>query len=222
MSKRLQTKNLLNEQHDYMIPAYWEQATRELAASDEVMRQLTLRFHGTLLRSRGDAFSTLARSILGQQISVKAADSIWKKLVQTCGAVTPDAMLGAEQDVLRACGLSLRKVGYLQELSARFSDGTLDASEFHQMGDEALIDKLIRIKGVGRWTAEMFLIFHMLRPDVLPMDDLGLQRALSTHYNSNEPVSRLKMRSIARPWQPWRSVATWYLWRSLEPIPVEY
>jgi DNA-3-methyladenine glycosylase II len=212
----------LNDQHDYMIPAYWEQATRELAASDEVMRQLTLRFHGTLLRSRGDAFSTLARSILGQQISVKAADSIWKKLVQTLGAVTPDAMLGAEQDVLRACGLSLRKVGYLQELSAHFSDGTLDASEFHQMSDEALIDKLIRIKGVGRWTAEMFLIFHMLRPDVLPMDDLGLQRALSMHYNSNEPVSRLKMRSIARPWQPWRSVATWYLWRSLEPIPVEY
>ena len=170
-----------------MIPAYWEQATRGLAASDEVMHQLTLRFHGTLLRSRGDAFSTLARSILGQQISVKAADSIWKKLVQTCGAVTPDAMLGAEQDVLRACGLSLRKVGYLQELSAHFLDGTLDASEFHQMGDEALIDKLIRIKGVGRWTAEMFLIFHMLRPDVLPMDDLGLQRALSMHYNSNDP-----------------------------------
>jgi len=205
-----------------MTPAYWEQATRELAASDEVMRKLTLRFHGTLLHSHGDAFSTLARSILGQQISVKAADSIWKKLIQTVGAVTPDAMLGAEQAVLRGCGLSLRKTSYLQDLSMRFADGTLDASVFHELDDEALIEKLVRIKGVGRWTAEMFLIFHMLRPDVLPMDDLGLQRALSMLYNSNEPVSRLKMRSIARPWQPWRSVATWYLWRSLDPIPVEY
>jgi DNA-3-methyladenine glycosylase II len=131
-------------------------------------------------------------------------------------------MLGAEQAVLRGCGLSLRKTSYLQDLSIRFADGTLDASVFHELDDEALIEKLVRIKGVGRWTAEMFLIFHMLRPDVLPMDDLGLQRALSMLYNSNEPVSRLKMRSIARPWQPWRSVATWYLWRSLDPIPVEY
>ncbi|HET7061377.1 MAG TPA: DNA-3-methyladenine glycosylase 2 family protein [Nitrosospira sp.] len=205
-----------------MIPAYWDEAKRELGESDEVMRELTVRFDGAPLRSRGDAFSTLARSILGQQISVKAADSIWKKLTQTVGVVAPDALLGAEQNVLRDCGLSLRKIGYVQDLSARFSDGTLDASTFHEMDDEALIDMLTRIKGVGRWTAEMFLIFHMLRPDVLPLDDLGLQRALSMHYNSNEPVSRLKMRSIAKPWQPWRSVATWYLWRSLDPIPVEY
>ncbi len=205
-----------------MTPAYWEQATRELAASDEVMSKLTLRFGDILLRSHGDAFATLARSILGQQISVKSADSIWQRLNQTVGSVTPDAILGAEQGNLRACGLSLRKMNYLQDLSMRFSDGTLDAAAFDEMDDEALIDKLMQIKGVGRWTAEMFLIFYMLRPDVLPMDDLGLQRALSLHYNSNEPVSRLKMRSIARPWQPWRSVATWYLWRSLDPIPVEY
>jgi DNA-3-methyladenine glycosylase II len=212
---------LSNDQR-HMIPAYWDEATRELGESDGVMRELTVRFGGTLLRSRGDAFSTLARSILGQQISVKAADSIWKKLTQAVGVVTPDSLLGVEQNVLRDCGLSLRKIGYVQDLSARFSDGTLDASTFHEMDDEALIDRLTRIKGVGRWTAEMFLIFHMLRPDVLPLDDLGLQRALSMHYNSNEPVSRLKMRSIAKPWQPWRSVATWYLWRSLDPIPVEY
>lgn len=217
----LQKTNLLNDQR-HLTPAYWDEATRELAESDETMRKLTLSFGGTLLRSRGDAFSTLARSILGQQISVRAADSIWKKLTQTVGAVTPDSLLGAEQGVLRACGLSLRKIGYLQDLSVRFCEGTLDAATFHEMDDEALIERLTRIKGVGRWTAEMFLIFYMLRPDVLPLDDLGLQRALSMHYNSNEPVSRLKMRSIAKPWQPWRSVATWYLWRSLDPMPVEY
>lgn len=205
-----------------MIPAYWEQATRELAASDEVMKKLILRFKDVLLHSREDAFSTLIRSILGQQISVKAAESIWQKLCSAVENVTPHAILDAEHGVLRACGLSLRKVGYIQDLSMHFADGTLNTAAWNELDDEALIDKLTQIKGIGRWTAEMFLIFHMLRPDVLPMDDLGLQRALSMHYNANQPVSRLKMRAIAKPWQPWRSVATWYLWRSLEPLPVEY
>jgi DNA-3-methyladenine glycosylase II len=205
-----------------MVPTYWEQATQELAESDEVMQKLIVRFKGSLLHSRGDAFSTLARAILGQQISVKAADSIWQKLSSAIGEVTPRAILEAEHEVLRACGLSLRKMNYIQDLSMRFADGTLDSAAWSGMDDEALIDKLTQIKGIGRWTAEMFLIFHMLRPDVLPMDDLGLQRALSMHYNANQPVSRLKMRAIAKPWQPWRSVATWYLWRSLEPLPVEY
>jgi DNA-3-methyladenine glycosylase II len=205
-----------------MIPAYWEQATRELAASDEVMQKLILRFKDVLLHSREDAFSTLIRSILGQQISVKAAESIWQKLCSAVGNVTPQAILDAEHGVLRACGLSLRKVGYIQDLSMHFLNGTLNTADWNELDDEALIDKLIQIKGIGRWTAEMFLIFHMLRPDVLPMDDLGLQRALSMHYNANQPISRLKMRAIARPWQPWRSVATWYLWRSLEPLPLEY
>jgi DNA-3-methyladenine glycosylase II len=205
-----------------MVPTYWEQATQELAASDEVMQKLIVRFSGMLLHSRSDAFSTLARAILGQQISVKAADSIWQKLSNAIGEVTPRTILEAEHDVLRACGLSLRKMNYIQDLSMRFADGTLDSAAWSGMDDEALIDKLTQIKGIGRWTAEMFLIFHMLRPDVLPMDDLGLQRALSMHYNANQPVSRLKMRAIAKPWQPWRSVATWYLWRSLEPLPVEY
>jgi DNA-3-methyladenine glycosylase II len=205
-----------------MVPTYWEQATQELAASDEVMQKLVVRFEGVLLHSRGDAFRTLARAILGQQISVKAAESIWQKLSGTIGDITPHAVLEAEHDVLRACGLSLRKMNYIQDLSMRFSDGTLDSAAWNEMDDEVLIDKLTQIKGIGRWTAEMFLIFHMLRPDILPVDDLGLQRALSMHYNANQPVSRLKMRALAKPWQPWRSVATWYLWRSLEPLPVEY
>ncbi|HEX8874442.1 MAG TPA: DNA-3-methyladenine glycosylase [Nitrosospira sp.] len=186
------------------------------------MQKLILRFNGGLLHSRGDAFGTLARSILGQQISVKAAESIWQKLSDAIGAVTPDSILDTEHDVLRACGLSLRKMNYIQDLSKQFADGTLNIAAWDEMDDEALIDKLTQIKGIGRWTAEMFLIFHMLRPDVLPIDDLGLQRALSMHYNANQPISRLKMRAIAKPWQPWRSVATWYMWRSLDPLAVEY
>lgn len=212
----------INQSGIFMVPPYWEQATQELAASDEVMQKLILRFKGVLLRSRGDAFGTLVRSILGQQISVNAAESIWQKLSGAVGDITPHTILDAEHDVLRACGLSLRKMGYIQDLSMNFAEGRLNTDAWHEMDDEALIDKLTQIKGIGRWTAEMFLIFHMLRPDVLPMDDLGLQRAFSMHYNANQPVSRLKMRAIAKPWQPWRSVATWYLWQSLDPLTVEY
>lgn len=206
-----------------MIPAYWEQATQELAVRDEVMRKLIQRFEGVTLRSHGDAFITLARSIVGQQISVKAAESMWQKLAAAIPpAITPATVLGTDSGVLRACGLSLRKVTYLQDLSLHFINGALNEAAWQERDDETLIAELTRVKGIGRWTAEMFLIFHMLRPDVLPLDDLGLQRALSMHYNASQPVSRLKMRAIAKPWQPWRSVATWYLWRSLDPLPVEY
>ena len=124
--------------------------------------------------------------------------------------------------ILRNCGISLRKVTYLQDLSQYFTSGRLNEALWKDAEDEALIAELTQVKGIGRWTAEMFLIFHMLRPNVLPLDDLGLQRAISLYYNDSQPVSRLQMVAIARPWQPWCSVATWYLWRGLDPIPVEY
>lgn len=205
-----------------MIPAYWKQATQELAECDEVMYKLIQRFAGATLRSHGDAFTTLARSIIGQQISIKAAESVWQKLVVAVPAITPDAVLGTDSSVLRACGLSLRKVIYLQDLSQHFISGILNETAWKEVDDEALVAELMQVNGIGRWTAEMFLIFHMLRPNVLPLDDLGLQRAISLHYNTSQPVSRLKMRAIAKPWQPWCSVAIWYLWRSLDPQPVEY
>lgn len=205
-----------------MIPAYWKQATQELAECDEVMQKLIQRFAGAALCSHGDAFITLARSIIGQQISIKAAESVWQKLIMVVPAITPATVLGTDSSVLRACGLSLRKVTYLQDLSRHFISGTLNETAWKGVDDEALIAELTQVKGIGRWTAEMFLIFHMLRPNVLPLDDLGLQRAISLHYNASQPVSRLKMRVIAKPWQPWCSVATWYLWRSLDPQPVEY
>ena len=124
--------------------------------------------------------------------------------------------------ILRSCGISLRKVTYLQDLSQYFTSGRLNEALWKDAEDEALIAELTKVKGIGRWTAEMFLIFHMLRPNVLPLDDLGLQRAISLYYNDSQPVSRLQMVAIARPWQPWCSVATWYLWRGHDPIPVEY
>ena len=205
-----------------MIPEHWKQATQELAMRDEVMHKLILCFKGAALRSHGDAFTTLARSIVGQQISVKAAESIWKKVVATVSEITPHTVQEIGKDELRNCGLSQRKVVYLQDLSLHFIRKSLNEARWQEMDDEALILELTRVKGIGRWTAEMFLIFHMLRPDILPMKDLGLKRALSIHYNANQPVSELKIRTISELWKPWRSVATWYLWRSLDPLPVEY
>lgn len=203
-------------------PEYWPQATRDLAKRDAVLRGLIERFQGLALGSRGDAFSTLARSIVGQQISVKAAQSVWDRLTARLGPMSPAAVRSARKTTLRTCGLSGQKTAYLQDLAAKFLDRTLDASRWHALDDEALIGELTLVKGIGRWTAEMFLIFHLTRPDVLPLADLGLQRAMRLHYNRGRPLSVARMNKIGAAWAPWRSVATWYLWRSLDPLPVEY
>lgn len=205
-----------------MIPTYWQQATQALATEDDVLRQLINRFTEVSLNSRGDAFTTLARAITGQQISVKAAETVWQRVNAAFPDINPIAMHGADVTTLRACGLSMRKVSYIQDLSEHFLNKQLNETEWEQMDDETIIMQLVQIKGIGRWTAEMFLIFHLLRADVLPLDDIGLQRAISMHYNDHQPVDRKFMRAISQAWQPWRSVATWYLWRSLDPLPVEY
>lgn len=205
-----------------MTPEYWEQATKELVMQDKVMNKLISSFKGVALRSRGDAFTTLARSIVSQQISVKAAESVWHKIIVNVPKITPQAVYNLENDVLRSCGLSQRKTDYLQDLSVHFIKKDLKELIWHQMDDEALISELTRVKGIGRWTAEMFLIFHMLRPNILPINDLGLKRALSIHYNDSKPVSENKINTISDPWRPWRSVATWYLWSSLDSLPVAY
>jgi DNA-3-methyladenine glycosylase II len=203
-------------------PAYWARAKRELAARDPVLAGLVARCKGLALGSRGDAFATLARAIVGQQISVKAAQSVWDRVVVHLGEVSPAAVVASDVPLLRACGLSGQKTAYLCDLAVRFHSGSLQIAAWPTLDDEALIAELTQVKGIGRWTAEMFLIFYMARPDVLPLADVGLQRAMSLHYNSGRPMSKLKMEKIARAWSPWRSVATWYLWRSLEPVPVEY
>ncbi|MEK6593461.1 MAG: DNA-3-methyladenine glycosylase 2 family protein [Pseudomonadota bacterium] len=205
-----------------MTPFYWKQATRELAARDAVLKKLIAQFKGLALGSRGDAFQTLARAIVGQQISVKAAQSVWGRLAAEVKTVTPAAIHGANIARLRACGLSNQKSGYLLDLAGRFHSGALDTGPWPRLDDEALIAELTQVRGIGRWTAEMFLIFYMTRPDVLPLADIGVQRAMSLHYNKGRVLSVQRMRKIGNTWAPWRSVATWYLWRSLDPIPVEY
>lgn len=210
------------KQRTVMNPEFWDQATRELATADTVLRKLIDQHEGLVVGSRGDAFSTLARAIVGQQLSVKAAQSVWNRLRAELVTMTPEAMLEARNERLRACGLSGSKVLYLKDLAARFDSGTLEVRAWSSLEDEAIIGHLVQVKGIGRWTAEMFLIFYMNRPDVLPLDDLGLQRAMRISYNRGRALSPVRMRKLGATWAPWRSVATWYLWRSLDPIPVQY
>lgn len=208
-----------------VTPDYWDDACRHLARRDRVMKKLIPRFGQARLHSRGDAFTTLARSIVGQQISVKAAQSVWERLADAGarhGRLDPQAVLSLGVDELRASGLSARKVEYVRDLAAHFVDGTVHERQWPSMDDEAIIDELVAIRGIGRWTAEMFLIFHLLRPNVLPLDDLGLIRGISVNYFSGEPVTRAEAREVGEAWAPYRSVATWYVWRSLDPVPVDY
>ena len=203
-------------------PAYWKRATRALSTADPLLGELIARYKGLTLASRGDAFQTLARSIIGQQISVKAAQSVWDRFAAEVGVMQPQRVMKLSVDRLRGCGLSGQKVSYLLDLSQRFAEGALDINRWHDMDDETLIADLTQVKGIGRWTAEMFLIFNLTRPDVFPLGDLGVQRALSLHYNKGRPLSDRRIATLSRMWSPWRSVATWYLWRSLDPVPVAY
>ena len=209
-----------------VTPHYWDDACRHLGKRDRVMRKLIPQFGEGRLQSRGDAFTTLARSIVGQQISVKAAQSVWDRFAAlTADAPTriqPAAVLALDTTVMRGAGLSARKVEYLADLAAHFESGAVHVQMWQQMDDEAIIEELVAIRGIGRWTAEMFLIFHLMRPDVLPLDDLGLIKGISVNYFSGEPVSRAEAREVGDAWAPFRSVATWYIWRSLDPLPVDY
>ncbi len=205
-----------------MKPVYWERAKRELGRRDEVMRVIMRRHPRIHLVSRGDPFQTLARSIVGQQISVRAAQAVWERISAALVEVTPNAAIEVGATRLLACGLSRRKVEYVLDLAGHFASGRVVPQRWSAMEDEQVITELVDVRGIGRWTAEMFLIFNLLRPDVLPVDDLGLQRAVSLSYRRGRRVSETLLRRIAIAWQPWRSVATWYLWRSLDPVPVEY
>jgi DNA-3-methyladenine glycosylase II len=206
-----------------IAPEYWEQACRELMKHDRILKKLIPKYGSGFLVTRGDAFTTLARAIVGQQISVAAAQAVWDRvLTASKKKVNPKNILELTVEELRAAGLSGRKVEYIRDLADHFASGRLHASQWKDMDDESVIKELSSIRGVGRWTAEMFLIFNMVRPNILPLDDVGLIKAISLNYFSGEPVSRHEAREVAANWAPWRTVATWYMWRSIDPIPVEY
>jgi len=203
-------------------PDYWEDACRHLAKKDRVMKRLIPQFGDACLQSRGDAFTTLARSIVGQQISVKAAQTVWDRFAKLPRKMSAGNVLKLKVDDMQAAGLSARKIEYLVDLALHFDSGAIHVDSWKHMDDEEIIAELVGIRGIGRWTAEMFLIFHLMRPNVLPLDDIGLINGISRNYFSGEAVSRSDAREVAAAWAPYCSVATWYIWRSLDPLPVEY
>ena len=205
-----------------MKPDYWDRAKRTLARRDPIMGRIMREHPKVFLARRGEPFLTLARAIVGQQISVKAAQSVWDRLVICVGEVAPQTVLAKDRKLLRACGLSDRKTEYIADLAQHFADGAIHVHRWPEMTDEAIIAELVEVRGIGRWTAEMFLIFNLLRPDVFPLDDLGLQKGIRLAYYKGRKVSVRTMARLGETWRPWRSVATWYLWRSLDPLPVEY
>jgi len=204
------------------VPGYWSDACKHLVKKDRVMKRLIPQFGQACLQSRGDAFATLARSVVGQQISVKAAQTVWDRFTRLSDQMTPAQVLRLKIDDMRAAGLSARKVEYLVDVALHFDSGRVHVEAWAGMDDEAIIDELVAIRGIGRWTAEMFLIFHLMRPNVLPLDDVGLINGISKCYFSGDTVSRSDAREVALAWAPYRTVATWYIWRSLDPLPVEY
>jgi DNA-3-methyladenine glycosylase II len=205
-----------------VTPEYWAQACAHLARKDRVMKKLIPQFGDAILESRGDAFVTLARSIVGQQISVKAAQTVWDRFAALSRKLTPAGELKLKVDDMRADRPAARKVEYLVDLALHFDSGALHVKGWQDMDDEAIITELVGIRGIGRWTAEMFLMFHLMRPNVLPLDDVGLINGISRNYFSGEPVSRSDVREVAQAWAPYCTVATWYIWRSLDPLPVAY
>jgi DNA-3-methyladenine glycosylase II len=212
----------LSELEGLVTPEYWEDARKYLTRRDRVMKRLIPQFGTACLQSRGDAFTTLARSIVGQQISVKAAQSVWERFAALPKRMTPANVLKLKVDDMRQAGLSARKIEYLVDLALHFDSGAVHAEAWRSMDDEDIIAELVGIRGIGRWTAEMFLIFHLMRPNVLPLDDVGLITGISRNYFSGDPVSRSDAREVAAAWNPYCSVATWYIWRSLDPLPVAY
>lgn len=204
------------------IPDYWDRACAELGAADPVLANLIARYPDTVLTTRGDPFQTLARAIVGQQISVKAADSVWARFSGFAQTVSPEHIAPLDTEALAACGLSRRKAEYLRDLAGHFVDGRIQPSRWETMADETVIAELVDVRGIGRWTAEMFLIFNLLRPDVWPVDDIGLQKAVAVHYLDNARPTPGMLRRHGERHAPWRTVATWYLWRSLDPAVVQY
>lgn len=205
-----------------MTPKYWPQALTTLKNADPILAKLIAQYKEEGLKARGDAFQTLLRAIVGQQVSVKAADAVWRKLSSKVEAIDPKSIRSLHFATFRSAGFSRQKISYARDLGDKFLDGTLEQERWADLGDEELIKNLCRVKGIGRWTAEMFLIFHLQRPNVLPLGDLGLHKAIAKAYEKRFPISERTLKKISDAWHPYRTVATWYLWRSLDPIPVEY
>ena len=203
-------------------PVFWEKAKKHIKKCDKKLGSIIELYPNDFLFSKSDPFYTLARSIVGQQISVKAAQSVWNKLENKCKKINAKNIKSIHYMTLKSCGLSRQKISYLRNLSDAFMIQKIKPLSWNKKSDDQIINELVLIKGIGRWTAEMYLIFNLCRPDIFPLDDIGMIKALCKCYKLNYPIKKDRLIRIGNKWRPYRSVATWYLWRSLDPIPVEY
>ena len=203
-------------------PFFWEKAKKVLISKDKKLGKIISSYPKDFLFSKSDPFYTLARSIVGQQISVKAAQAVWDKLENKAEKIEPNYISKMHFMSLKSCGLSRQKIKYLNSLSSAFIQNKINPEKWKKTNDEDVINELVLIKGIGRWTAEMYLIFNLCRPDIFPVDDIGLLRGICKCYNLNYPIKKEAAIKMSENWKPYRSVATWYFWRSLDPIPVEY
>jgi DNA-3-methyladenine glycosylase II len=202
-------------------PAVFASAQRHLARRDPVLKRLVRLVGPCTLWFEPDGFAALVRCIIAQQISTKAARSIHDRLAAALApaGVVPPAVVTASDETLRGAGLSAAKARSLRDLAERVHGGGLSLDRLHELPDEDVIGQLVPVRGIGRWTAHMFLIFSLGRLDVLPTADLGLRVGVQRQYGLAEPPDPAALEELARPWQPYRSVATWYFWRSLGVVP---
>ena len=201
---------------------WWEQAVFYLSDNDPIMKNIINNHNEDYLQSRDDPFNALCRTIIGQQISVKAAASIWNKFAAGTKNINPKTVIKYGNNNIRKCGISNKKVEYIIGLSNFFIENPDSVNLWKKMDDKSIIKELCQLKGIGPWSAEMFLMFCLLRPDVLPLGDLGLRRAVGKNYLNTFDPTYEEVEKVAKKWIPYRSAATWFLWKSIDPIPVAY
>ena len=204
-------------------PAYWNKAKRILSKRDPVLRKIINKFNKGYLTSRKDPFFSLCRTIIGQQISTKAADSIWSKFEIKCNKkIIPDTVLKLTSRSLRNAGLSRQKINYLKNIAKSFKNKSFNIKNLKKMDDDLAIDYITQLKGLGVWSAQMFLMFNLNRPDIFPTKDIGLIRAISKNYKTSYPPAEKFLIKTSKLHSGYRSVFTWYMWRSIDPVDVEY
>ncbi len=205
------------------VPVYWGRAKRILSKRDPVLRKVIKKYKRGFLTTRNDPFFSLCRTIVGQQISTKAADSIWSKFEKKCRKhIVPYRVLKLSSSSLKSAGLSRQKVKYLKNIAKNFKNKSFNVRELKKMKDEEAINYITKLKGLGIWSAEMFLMFNLNRPNIFPIKDIGLLRAISKNYKTSYPPSERFLNKISKMHSGYRSVFTWYMWRSIDPTDVEY
>jgi DNA-3-methyladenine glycosylase II len=202
-------------------PLYWLKAKKYLCKKDKRLSKI-ISSHDGHLSTKKDPFYSLCKSIVGQQISVQSADSVWRKLVKRCNRISPRNISKLGKQDLLDCGLSRQKSEYIKLLSLNFMNKNFKTSKLKNLEDEQAIAYLCINKGIGKWTAEMFLIFNQNRQNIFPIQDIGLLKAISKNYKTLYPPSETELEKFKKRWSPYCTVATWYMWRSIDPLPVEY